>query len=63
MKPDDPADSLLLRIASRLEEQADESIRGGWSTHQANDQRRLAIAIRNAVVTKRYDEVLKWGTK
>lgn len=59
MKTNDPADSLLLRIANYLEAQAEESIRWGWSTHQVAEQRRLAVEIRNAVMTERYEDVLR----
>lgn len=33
------------------------SLSGGWSTYQVKPQQRLAIKIRNAVMTNRYDQV------
>jgi len=49
-----PEDQLLIRLADRLDAWADESEAGGWSTHQVQPQRRLAMEIRSAIITGRY---------
>lgn len=56
--PYNNANELLLRIAGELELWADESVTGGWSTHQVMRQRKLAVEIRNATITRRYESVL-----
>lgn len=40
---------ILIRVARQLDNWADESISGGWSTHQVKPQRRLAVAIRRSI--------------
>lgn len=55
------ADKLLDRIAYKLEAWAEESRKGGWSTHQEEPQKRLAVEIRNAIMTGRYEQVLIEG--
>lgn len=44
---------LLERIARQLYAWAEESQRGGWSTHQVEPQRRLADSIARHIVTHR----------
>lgn len=42
-------DLMLLRVAVQLDVWADESISGGWSTHQVTPMRNLAAQIRRTV--------------
>jgi len=52
-----PEDQFLIRLADRLDAWADESETGGWSTHQVQPQRLLAMKIRNAIITGGYVDV------
>lgn len=53
----DAKDEALLRISVLLEEWADASVHGGWSTHQVEPMRRESQAIRKAVILGRHDEI------
>lgn len=56
----DEKDKLLGRIADQLDKWADDSLSGGWSTHQVRGQRELAIQLRNVVLLGRsYEQILK----
>lgn len=52
------ASQALLRVSAKLEAWAIESRTGGWSTHQVDPQRKLALEIRSSVIgTGRYEDI------
>lgn len=54
-----PYDMALMRIAKQLNEWADLSVIGGWSTHQVEPMRSLAANIRKSVVSDKYNDICK----